>query len=69
MSTVVLNNDVITVPTLNVSARHPKAYKAHALDHILQQTEFPGAAFCLKTEDPIADSEANRFLLWKVSPS
>ncbi len=56
MSMVVLDDDDITIPTSNVSARRPKAYKARALDHILQQTEFAGAAFCLKTDDAIADS-------------
>jgi hypothetical protein len=39
------------------------SYKAHALTHILNQSEFSGATFCLNIKDAIADSDATQIFV------
>ena len=68
MSTELLDDNDITIPMSNVAACHPKAYKACALEHILQQTEFMGAAFCLKTDNAIPDSKATQIFVMEGTP-
>jgi hypothetical protein len=68
MSTLAMEHNDVTIPTSNFSALCPKSYKVRALDHILQQNKFAGAAFCLKTDYAIADSETTQIFVIEGTP-
>ncbi len=44
------------------------SYKARALPHILNQSEFSGVTFCLNIEDAIADSSAMQIFVMEGTP-
>jgi hypothetical protein len=70
MSTVTakLEDNKITVTMPNMSPCAATAYKAHAFEHILTQLVFASAAFCLKTDNAIADSEATQIFVMEGTP-
>ncbi len=62
------SDDNITVVASNVSNRSLQSYKARALTHILTQSEFSGATFCLNIKDAIADSGAMQIFVMEGTP-
>jgi hypothetical protein len=62
------DNDITTILTSNVSTRSPKSYKAPALDVLLKNNKFSGDAFCLKTDNTIADSGATQIFVMAGTP-
>jgi hypothetical protein len=62
------NDDNVTVVASNMSNGSMHSYKAHALTHILNQSEFSGATFCLNIKDAIADSGAMQIFVMEGTP-
>jgi hypothetical protein len=56
-----------TVQASNLSSSLSQSYRSCALDHILLN-EVAGAAFCLTTDDAIADSGATHFFVMDGTP-
>jgi hypothetical protein len=54
------SDDKVTVVASNMSNGSTQSYKAHALTHILTQSEFSGATFCFNIKDAVADSGATQ---------
>jgi hypothetical protein len=52
----------------NVSNGSTHSYKARAIPHILNQSEFIGASFCLNIKDTIADSNAMQIFAIEGTP-
>jgi hypothetical protein len=62
------NDDNVTVVASNMSNGSTHSYKARALTHILNQSEFSGATFCLNIKDAIADSGAMQIFVMEGTP-
>jgi hypothetical protein len=62
------SDDSITVVASNVSDGSTHSYKAHALTHILNQSEFSGVNFCLKIKEAVADSGAMQIFVMEGTP-
>jgi hypothetical protein len=56
-------DDNVTIVASNMSNGSTHSYKARALTHILNQSEFSGATFCLNIKDAIADSGARQIFV------
>jgi hypothetical protein len=63
------NDDSATVVASNVSYGSTHSYKACALTHILNQSEFSGVTFCLNIKDAIADSGEMQIFVMEGIPA
>jgi hypothetical protein len=61
------DDNEFTVQASNVSSCSSQSYKSRALDHIILN-EVTGAAFCLTTDDDIADSGATQIFIMDGTP-
>jgi hypothetical protein len=62
------NDDNMTVVASNMSTGSMGLYKARALTHILNQSEFSRVTFCLNIKNAIVDSGASQ-IIWMEETS